>query len=53
MANDPLNFFGDATAKLNWARLGQHLPYEWVEQALAYTDKASIRKRHRPAERVA
>ena len=49
MADDPIHFFGDATADPDWARLGQHLPYEWIEQAVAYTGKASIRKRRLPA----
>lgn len=53
MADDSPHFFGDETANPDWARLGQHLPYEWIEQAVAYTGKASIRKRRLPAEQVA
>ncbi|MCS0617039.1 IS4 family transposase, partial [Massilia kyonggiensis] len=33
-------------------RLAQHLPWEWIEAALAYTGKASIRRRRLPAEQV-
>ncbi|KGF78190.1 transposase, partial [Massilia sp. JS1662] len=33
-------------------RLAQHLPWAWIEGALAYTGKASIRRRRLPAEQV-
>lgn len=36
----------------DWRRLGEHLPSEWIEQALSYTGKASIRHRRLPAEQV-
>jgi hypothetical protein len=36
----------------DWRRLGEHLPVEWIEQALSYTGKASIRHRRLPAEQV-
>ena len=36
----------------NWERLGEQLPLEWIEQALDYTGRASIRKRRLPAEQV-
>ncbi|MGJ9420870.1 transposase domain-containing protein, partial [Massilia sp. CMS3.1] len=36
----------------DWARLGEHLPVEWIEQALASTDALSIRHRRLPAEQV-
>ena len=52
MADDPTYCFGDKTSNPDWARLGQHLPYEWIEQAVAYTGKASIRKRRLPAEQI-
>ena len=32
--------------------MGEHLPFEWVEAALAACDKASIRQRRLPAEQV-
>ena len=52
MFDDALHFLVQAQEDPDWARLGQHLPYEWIEQALAYTGKASIRKRRLPAEQV-
>lgn len=36
----------------DWKRLSEHLPYEWIEDALSYTGKASIRKRRLPAHQV-
>jgi hypothetical protein len=36
----------------NWERLSEQLPLEWIEEALAYTGRASIRKRRLPAEQV-
>ena len=36
----------------DWARLSEQLPLEWIEQALDYTGRASIRKRRLPAEQV-
>jgi hypothetical protein len=36
----------------DWSRLGEHLPYEWVEAALVANDKASIRSRRLPAQQV-
>lgn len=36
----------------DWQRLGEHLPYEWIEDALAYTGRASIRQRRLPAQQV-
>lgn len=35
-----------------WERLSEQLPLEWIEQALQYTGRASIRKRRLPAEQV-
>jgi hypothetical protein len=46
---EPLIFFADATSRPDWARLGQHLPHEWIAQAVAYTGKARIRRRRLPA----
>jgi hypothetical protein len=40
------------TTPPNWERLGEQLPLEWIEQALQYTGRASIRKRRLPAEQV-
>jgi hypothetical protein len=36
----------------DWRRLVDHLPSEWIEQALQYSGKASIRRRRLPAEQV-
>ena len=52
MFDDALHFLVPAQEGPDWARLGRHLPYEWIEQAVAYTGKASIRQRRLPAEQV-
>ena len=52
MFDDAIHFLVDAQERPDWARLGQHLPCEWIEQAVAYTGKASIRQRRLPAEQV-
>lgn len=53
MDSDALLLAGELPAtSLNWARLGEQLPLEWIEQALQYTGRASIRKRRLPAEQV-
>ena len=52
MFDDTVHFLAQAQEDPDWARLGQHLPYEWVEQAVEYTGKASIRQRRLPAEQV-
>ena len=36
----------------DWGRLGEHLPAEWIEAALSYAGKASIRRRRLPAQQV-
>ncbi|SFB23898.1 Insertion element 4 transposase N-terminal, partial [Collimonas sp. OK607] len=36
----------------DWRRLGEHLPFEWIEDALSHTGKASIRQRRLPAQQV-
>lgn len=36
----------------DWGRLGEHLPFDWIEQALSHTGKASIRRRRLPAQQV-
>ena len=44
-----------ATAAVPRPELGafaQHLPYEWIEQALQATGTATVRKRRLPAEQV-
>lgn len=52
MLDDALHFLVQAQESPDWTRLGQHLPCEWIEQAVAYTGKASIRQRRLPAEQV-
>ncbi|RQR66018.1 DDE transposase, partial [Burkholderia sp. Bp9126] len=52
MLDDTLNFLAEEQETPDWARLGEHLPYEWIEQVVAYTGRASIRQRRLPAEQV-
>jgi hypothetical protein len=52
MLADALTLLLDAQDTPDWARLGEHLPYEWIEQAVAETGRASIRHRRLPAEQV-
>jgi hypothetical protein len=52
MLDDAIHFLAEAQEMPNWERLGQHLPVEWIEQAVRYTGKASIRQRRLPAEQV-
>jgi hypothetical protein len=52
MFDDAVHFLTQAQEGPDWARLGQNLPYEWIERAVAYTGKASIRHRRLPAEQV-
>jgi hypothetical protein len=52
MFNNAIHFLVENQESPDWARLGQHLPYEWIEQAVAYSGKASIRRRRLPAEQV-
>lgn len=52
MIDDALHFLADGLESPDWRRLGQYLPYEWVEEAVASTDAASIRRRRLPAEQV-
>ena len=52
MFDDTLHFLANHLEAPDWARLGEHLPFEWIEQALASTDALSIRHRRLPAEQV-
>ncbi len=36
----------------SFARLSEHLPMAWIEQALTATGTASVRRRRLPAEQV-
>lgn len=52
MLSDALPLAIELPKPPDWSRLGEHLPYEWVEAALRASDKASIRHRRLPAEQV-
>ena len=52
MFDDTLHFLANELESPDWGRLGQHLPYEWVEQAVRNTESTSIRHRRLPAEQV-
>lgn len=52
MFDDAIHFLVENQEAPDWERLGQHLPYEWIEHAVAYSGRASIRKRRLPAEQV-
>lgn len=52
MFDDTLHFLGNHLESPDWARLGEHLPYERVEQAVPSTEATSIQHRRLPAEQV-
>jgi len=52
MLDDALHFVAEMLEAPDWGRLGQHLPCEWIEEAIDSTEAASIRKRRLPAEQV-
>lgn len=52
MLSAHLNYLLEAQLPSDFGRLGQHLPYEWVEQAVRATGTASLRRRRLPAEQV-
>jgi hypothetical protein len=53
MLSDALSLVTDLPrSPPDWRRLGVHLPYEWIEAALEYKGKASIRVRLLPARQV-
>jgi hypothetical protein len=52
MFDDTLHFLANHLESPDWSRLGEHLPYEWVEQAVLSTEATSIRHRRLPAEQV-
>lgn len=52
MLSDAISLAIDHPNRPDWRRLGAHLPYEWIEAALAANDKASIRLRRLPAQQV-
>ena len=52
MLNDTLHFLANHLEAPDWRRLGEHLPVEWIDQAVQHTDAMSIRHRRLPAEQV-
>jgi hypothetical protein len=52
MLDDAIHFLAETQEASDWARLGAHLPYEWIEEAVHYSGKASVRHRRLPAEQV-
>lgn len=52
MFDDTLHFLANHLESPDWRRLGEHLPIEWIEQAVLRTDATSIRHRRLPAEQV-
>lgn len=52
MFDDAIHFLTEMLEEPDWGRLGQHLPFEWIEEAIDSTEAASIRKRRLPAEQV-
>jgi len=45
MFDDTLHFLANHLEAPDWARLGEHLPYEWIKQAVVSTEAVSIRHR--------
>ena len=52
MFDDTVHFLANHLESPDWRRLGAHLPYEWIEEAVQSTDAMSIRHRRLPAEQV-
>lgn len=52
MLDEPIHFLANHLELPDWRRLGEHLPVEWVEQAVQCTEATSIRHRRLPAEQV-
>lgn len=52
MLDDALHFLADGLESPDWRRLGEHLPYDWIEEAVVCTHTVSIRHRRLPAEQV-
>lgn len=52
MFADALHFLANHLEAPDWRRLGEHLPVEWIEQAIERTEATSIRHRRLPAEQV-
>lgn len=52
MFSSPLHALSEILPLVGMDRLAEHLPMEWIEQALEATGSASIRRRRLPAEQV-
>jgi len=52
MLIDDLPLLVDSRPPFEWDRLGQHLPYQWIEQAVQASGSASLRRRRLPAQQV-
>lgn len=52
MFDDTIHFLANHLEAPDWRRLGEHLPVEWIEQAIERTEATSIRHRRLPAEQV-
>ncbi|WP_027798017.1 IS4 family transposase [Paraburkholderia acidipaludis] len=52
MLIDDLPLLVDSRPPFEWDRLGQHLPYQWIEQAVQASGSASVRRRRLPAQQV-
>ncbi len=52
MLSDAILFANEVPVPFDWNRLGERLPYEWIEAALVEEGKASIRQRRLPAQQV-
>jgi hypothetical protein len=52
MLADDLRLLVESQPPLEWGRLGQHLPYEWIEYAVQASGSASVRRRRLPAQQV-
>ncbi|VXC26652.1 hypothetical protein BURKHO8Y_210065 [Burkholderia sp. 8Y] len=50
MLVDDLRLLVESQPPLEWGRLGQHLPYEWIEAAVQAGGSASVRRRRLPAQ---
>ena len=50
--SDAILLANEVPIPFDWHRFGDHLPVEWIEDALAEKGKASIRRRRLPAQQV-
>lgn len=52
MFDNTLHFLANHLDAQDWRRLGEHLPVEWIEEAVQRTESTSLRHRHLPAEQL-